>query len=177
MCYYIYTLCGYIGGDILLKSIISKRRVIQGVVGLSLYVAIGVFNISLWYIIIFGSLLGIIFGKVFCRWICPVGFIMELIMGRNPDSSMQQMYMYHKLGCPIAWISGLLNKHSLFKIKRNTDTCLNCGKCDKVCYISTLNKDYSLYKNKKLDPSTHFSCSKCLQCVDTCPNGSLTFKN
>lgn len=157
------------------KKLILKRRLIQGIFAFSLYFIIAYFQISLLYVLIFGSILGIIFGKVFCRWMCPVGYIMELMVKGNLDNRKQQMYMYHKLGCPIAWISGYLNKYSLFKIKRDVSLCTNCGKCDKVCYISSLNKDYSLYKKNKENPTNNFSCSKCLECVSECPTGSLSY--
>ncbi|MDD4970288.1 MAG: hypothetical protein PHT07_12760 [Paludibacter sp.] len=63
---------------------------------------------------------------------------MEMLMGGGGKNQFSSMYQYHKMGCPIAWVSGLLNKWSLFRIKLNTDTCKNCGVCDKECYISTL---------------------------------------
>ncbi|MCK5196931.1 MAG: 4Fe-4S binding protein, partial [Spirochaetales bacterium] len=30
---------------------------------------------------IFGSITGVIFGKVFCRWMCPIGLLMEVHRG------------------------------------------------------------------------------------------------
>ncbi len=159
------------------KFLISKRVIILAVIGGLMFIAISHFHISLWYVFAFGIATGLIFGKVFCRWMCPMGLIMEFIMGRNPNSKFAAMYQYHKMGCPIAWISGLLNKWSIFKIKLNIGTCKNCGLCDKQCYISTLEPTkYSLYKEKKLDPGSSYSCSKCLKCVEVCPNGSLTYK-
>jgi len=135
------------------------------------------FQISLWYILIVGVVTGIIFGKVFCRWMCPMGLVMELIMNTNPNGNFSQMYQYHKLGCPIAWISGILNKFSILKIKLNINTCKNCGLCDKKCYISTLEPaKYSLYKTDKINPGNSYSCSKCLKCVEVCPNESLKYK-
>lgn len=105
-----------------------------------------------------------------------MGFIMELMMGNDTDAKQQQLYNYHKLGCPIAWVSGLMNRFSLFKIKRDAEKCIECGKCDKACYISTLNKDCSLYKGDKKSSSLQYSCSKCLACVESCPTNSLKYK-
>ena len=159
------------------KLLISKRVIILAVIGALQYIGISYLHISLWYILGFGILTGFVFGKVFCRWMCPMGFIMELLLGRNSDSKFSQMYQYHKMGCPIAWVSGYLNKFSLFKIKLNIDTCKNCGLCDKQCYISTLEPaKYSLYKSEKLNSGDSYSCSKCLKCVEVCPNGSLKYK-
>lgn len=158
------------------RFLISKRIFILFLIGLGIYLLIHFYDVSLWYILIFGVLTGVIFGKVFCRWMCPVGFMMELMMGGNKQFAA--MYQYHKLGCPIAWISGWLNKWSLFKIKIDTDTCIKCGKCDKACYISSLEpKKYSLYRGDNTTSSgISYSCSKCLKCVAACPNGSLKYK-
>jgi len=157
------------------KFIISKRVIILALIGVLVYLTVSYFSISIWYVVLFGAAIGVIFGKVFCRWMCPIGFMMELIMGGSKQFS--SMYQYHKMGCPIAWISGLLNKWSLFRIKINKDTCLDCGKCDKECYISTLEPaKYSLYKPTKISSGDAYSCSKCLKCVAACPNGSLKYK-
>ena len=155
--------------------VISKRRIIQLIIGGALFLLIHYFNISLWYVLILGTLTGLIFGKVFCRWMCPLGFIMEVFMNMNPEDKFRQTYQYHKLGCPIAWISGVLNKISIFKINFKASDCTHCGACDKACYISTLNTEFSLHQEGKKNPGEQFSCSKCLQCVTVCPNDSLKY--
>lgn len=161
----------------LLKILVDKRILILAILGATLYYLVTTYYISLWYVLLVGILLGVIFGKVFCRWVCPLGLMMEFIMGSNPDSKLKAMYQYHKIGCPIAWISGWLNKYSFFRIKINTDTCKNCGICDKECYIVAMEPaKYSLYKPKLESPGQSYTCSKCLKCVATCPNGSLTYK-
>jgi polyferredoxin len=159
------------------KALITRRSIIQFIIGLAIYLLLTWYHLSLWYLVIAGVVTGVIFGKVFCRWMCPMGIIMEFIMGFNPDSKFRQMYQYHKLGCPIAWIQGALNKYSLMKIHVDHSSCRNCGICDKQCYITTLEPTkYSLYKKGLSDPAENFSCSKCLKCVEVCPNGSLKYK-
>lgn len=162
----------------MVKKIISNRRLIQALLAVLLFLSSSYFKINLIYIILFGGFLGIIFGKVFCRWMCPIGFMMELMFSKTSGNEKNlQMYNYHKLGCPIAWISGFFNKYSFLKIKNDSNSCINCGKCDKSCYIASLNNDFSLYKEGKGNPSSHFSCSKCLECVKECPTNSLKFKS
>lgn len=158
-----------------MKNVISKRRIIQAAIGLGIYILVSYFHVSLMYIIAGGSLIGIIFGKVFCRWMCPMGFIMELLMGSKKGSDAGQMYQYHKMGCPIAWVGGFFNKISPFGIKRKKSGCSSCGLCDKTCYISSLNEEYSLFKKDKKKSSDSFSCSRCLECVSSCPENSLKF--
>lgn len=160
-----------------LKVLVDSRMIILSVLGVSLYLGISQYHISLWYILAAGVLLGVIFGKVFCRWVCPMGLIMELMMSLSPEGKIRQMYQYHKIGCPIAWISGFLNKYSFFRIKLNEDTCKTCGICDKQCYIVAMEPaKFSLYKPKMTTPGDSYTCSKCLKCVASCPNGSLTYK-
>lgn len=161
----------------LVKTLSDQRKLIHIVIGVNLYFAIQYFDISLWWIVGFGSAIGIIWGKVFCRWMCPLGVMMEFIMKLSPNDSFKNMYQYHKIGCPIAWISGFLNKFSFYKIKLNTTTCSTCGKCDRACYMPTLDQQkFSLYKADKVNPGDNYSCSKCLQCVAACPNGSLSYQ-
>lgn len=157
------------------KKIISSRRTIQVSLALFVYFLVAYFHISLLYIILFGSLIGVITGKVFCRWMCPIGAMMEFMTSFNPKGRNSQLYSYYKLGCPIAWISGVFNKFSLFKVKRENSLCVSCGKCDKACYIASLNEEYSLFKKNKANPAQHYSCSKCLECVKDCPTGSLSY--
>ena len=161
----------------IIHFITNHRFVFQLIFGVAIYAAVSYFHISLWWVVAFGSLIGIVFGKVFCRWMCPMGILMEMMMKLNPNESLQSMYQYHKLGCPIAWISGLFNKISLYKITFNSDTCKQCGLCDKACYMPSLDqKKFSLYQKDKQNPAVNYSCSKCLKCVEQCPNGSLSFK-
>lgn len=162
----------------LLSFLIGRRRWIQGLIGIGLYATMSLLGLSLWWILGIGILSGLVFGKVFCRWVCPIGFLMETLtkMG-GEDGKFQQMYQYHKLGCPIAWASGALNKYSIFKIKLDKSSCSKCGRCDKACYISTLEPNqFSIFKNDKERPTTAYACSKCLACVETCPTGSLSYK-
>ena len=161
----------------ILKVLVDKRIIILSFLGVSLYLAISQYYISLWYVLLAGALMGMLFGKVFCRWVCPMGLIMELLMSMSGDGKIRQMYQYHKIGCPIAWISGWLNKFSFFQIKLNAGSYKNCGICDKKCYIVAMEPaKFSLYKPKMEKPGSSYTCSKCLQCVVACPKGSLKYK-
>jgi polyferredoxin len=153
------------------------RRPIQFAFSGLVFYVISVFSNGLAIVFGVSIVLGAVFGKMFCKWMCPMGLFMEF-MTRNmtEDQSKAHMYNYYKLGCPISWVQGFLNKYSLFKIKRNEATCTSCGLCDKACYISSLNTSKSLYKKNKETPAEAFSCSKCLKCIDVCPKNSLELK-
>ena len=68
-----------------------------------------------------------------------------------------------KYACPYGGLLGLFNKISIFKIKRNSQSCINCNKCDDVC---PMNIDIA---NKKI--ITDIRCIRCMECVSTqaCP--------
>ena len=158
------------------NGIVAKRVFIQAALGIGTYVALSALRINLLWVIGAGALIGVVAGKVFCRWVCPIGFFMELMMGMSSDTKFKQMYQYHKMGCPIAWISGFLNKFSLFGVRREESSCTSCGACDRACYISSLESGtFSLFKKDMRRPGESFSCSRCLQCVSSCPTGSLSF--
>ncbi|HEY3450745.1 MAG TPA: 4Fe-4S binding protein [Myxococcales bacterium] len=159
-----------------LRRLISVRRVAQIGFGAALYLAVSMLGIGLGWVILAASALGIVLGKFFCRWMCPMGAVMETMLGSGGDEDGRQksLYLYFKLGCPIAWAGGLLNKVSLLRVKVDPDRCTGCSRCDKACYVSQLSAGNSLHLAGKLNASTHYSCSRCLQCVQACPTGALS---
>ena len=94
------------------RAVVSRRRAVQAMVGAAIFWAIGPGGLPITWVILGGSALGILLGKFFCRWMCPMGAMMELVTGAG-DGRQQSLYMYFKLGCPIAWAGGLLNRLSL----------------------------------------------------------------
>ena len=59
---------------------------------------------------------------------------------------------------------------SKFQLVRE-DTCINCGKCIKVCI-------YEVHKKKEDDPRkmadpVHLECRNCFRCIQECPRGAL----
>ncbi len=156
-----------------LKRFIRSRRPIQILFGLAIWVALAQHWTTLGVVVIVGSALGIVLGKIFCRWMCPIGLMMDLMMGAGP-SSQSNLYMYYKLGCPIAWVSGLLNRFSLLRVRRKEDACVDCGLCDKACYVAQFDGEASLYREGRRNASTFYACSRCFDCVTACPTNALT---
>lgn len=157
-----------------MNSLPKYRKPIQILLAGLVFYVISKYSSGLAIVFAVAILLGAILGKTFCKWMCPVGLIMEFMTrGMNEDQQRLHMYNYYKVGCPISWVQGLLNKYSYFKIRRDEKTCISCGLCDKACYISALNTNMSLYKKDKQTPASAFNCSKCMACVSACPNDSL----
>lgn len=154
--------------------VIAARLGIQIALGSVVFIALNFLNVPLLWVIGVGIGASILAGKAFCRWACPIGLLMEFMFSRGGDSRQSQ-YMYYKLGCPIAWAGGFLNRISPFRIKREKESCIDCGKCDKACYIPSFKEGTSIYKAGAARPMDSYTCSRCLKCVESCPTGSLSF--
>jgi polyferredoxin len=156
-----------------LRAVVGRRRAVQAAVALALFWAIGPGGVSLGWVVLTGSAAGVLLGKFFCRWMCPMGAMMELMMGAGGDRQ-KSFYTYFKLGCPIAWAGGLLNRLSLLRVKLRPERCSDCGRCDEACYVSRLANGRSLHLPGRVNASTDYTCSRCLACVGACPTGALT---
>lgn len=76
---------------------------------------------------------------------------------------------YCKYLCPVGAFYGIIGKISPTKIERNTDLCVNCKKCNKVCPV---NIDI-----ENSDKITSAECINCNECVLVCPKkGALEIK-
>lgn len=71
-----------------------------------------------------------------------------------------------RYACPLGAFLGLVRKISLFKIERNSDSCIDCGLCNVVC---PANLDV-----KTCQKMTAADCTSCLNCVNDCPTKSLS---
>lgn len=182
-------------------------------------------------------IVSLLFGKAFCSWLCPVGFLSELIgdfgekifkrkikfpkfldyalrsikylllgffvysiffiMGKiaikafldspyNIVADIKMFYFFADISrfslivisilfllsvvirnfwcrylCPYGALLGIVSFLSPHKIKRNPVSCIDCGKCAKVCP--------SAIKVDKVITVLSDECSSCLSCVDACP--------
>lgn len=62
--------------------------------------------------------------------------------------------------CPLGGVISLVQRFSIFRIRRNAQTCINCKKCDRVCPV------HITVSEKK---SVTAECISCLKCVEACP--------
>ena len=63
--------------------------------------------------------------------------------------------------CPYGALLGLLSLVSPIRIKRNATSCIDCGKCARVCP--------AFIKVDRVDTVRSDECTSCLRCIDSCP--------
>ncbi|MCL2484585.1 MAG: 4Fe-4S binding protein [Endomicrobia bacterium] len=69
--------------------------------------------------------------------------------------------------CPVGTVLGLISKCSVNKIYIEKETCILCGKCEKICPAGCID-----YKEKDI---TNETCIKCLNCLNICPKQSIKY--
>ncbi len=161
--------------DTLVQRLINLRRLVQALLGIALWLVVTRYGISLGWVLLGATISGVVLGKYFCRWVCPMGAIMEVMLGAAGEGTKQKnLYSYFKVGCPISWVGGLLNKISALRVRVDESQCHHCGACDTACYVVQLSGGRSLHEVGRVNASTHYSCSRCLSCVKACPSGALS---
>jgi NAD-dependent dihydropyrimidine dehydrogenase PreA subunit len=70
--------------------------------------------------------------------------------------------------CPFGLFSWLIQDLSIFKIRVNKDTCLDCGKCGRACPTKAA-EGILAGKTFKAD------CFACARCLNVCPNNALEY--
>ena len=68
---------------------------------------------------------------------------------------------------PLGAIYSIFNPISIFRYRLDTDKCINCGKCKKVC---PMNVDITDNSRKRKNGT---ECILCMECVRTCPRKAL----
>lgn len=76
-------------------------------------------------------------------------------------ASMLYDRVFCKYLCPLGAFLGILNKIGIYRIRRESKTCINCSICDKSCPV---NLNVSVQKAVK-----SAECINCLECVTDCP--------
>jgi ferredoxin len=66
-----------------------------------------------------------------------------------------------RYACPLGALNGLFNSISFLNIKRNEESCIDCGACDRACPVNI--------NVSKADLVNDNSCIRCMKCVDSCP--------
>jgi ferredoxin len=91
-------------------------------------------DITFWSYAVAGAIVvgSLFFSVPFCRWLCPLAAVM------NP-----------------------LSRIALTRVKRDSDTCIDCGKCSRACPMSI-----PVHEMQQVNVAR---CTSCLNCVASCP--------
>ena len=63
--------------------------------------------------------------------------------------------------CPMGGFLGAISRFSLFKVRRNEPTCIDCGLCDKACPVNIKVSQVAVVESPE--------CINCNECVNACP--------
>ena len=125
----------------------------------------------------------------YCKYICPSGTVFAsfplMITNTQLRDSIGLLFYWKALlaiailaaavfiyrffcrfFCPLGAIYGLFNKISFLKMYVDSDKCINCHRCEKVCKLD-------------IDTSTtpnNTSCTRCGDCIHECPTKAITKK-
>lgn len=70
--------------------------------------------------------------------------------------------------CPVGTVLSLPARKAVFHADINTDKCINCGECERVCKAECINL---------IDHTVDISrCVVCFDCMAVCPNGAITYR-
>lgn len=86
------------------------------------------------------------------------------VLGAAAVGSLGFDRFFCKYACPMGAFLGLLNKLSLYKVRRTASTCTDCKACDTACPV---NIDVSAAGDV-----TSAECLACGECVNACPVSS-----
>lgn len=70
--------------------------------------------------------------------------------------------------CPVGTLMGFAARRSVFNVDINTDKCINCGECERVCKSGCIDL---------INHTVDFSrCVVCFDCMTVCPNDAITYR-
>lgn len=96
-----------------------------------------------------------------------IGNAVYYIVGIALAFAFQDNRAFCKYICPVTVFLKPASYFALLRIKNDTDKCVSCGKCRKVCPMNVNPADNS----RKRENGTE--CILCFSCVEACPKKSL----
>ena len=83
------------------------------------------------------------------------------VLGVSIAGSVVYDRFFCKYLCPMGAFLGAISRVSIFKVRRNADTCTDCKACDKVCPVNVSVSDVAVVNDAE--------CINCNECVNVCP--------
>jgi polyferredoxin len=151
---------------------LTKLRKISQVLGILVFILLFA-KLTTIYIFILFFVLTLLFGRVFCGWLCPIGLLEELIGKWTYTRRGLPLRAGCNIGCPFIWVTAWLNRVSLFKIEINKDKCVKCGICDKVCPTRLIWQTEGWKEGR--NSADRYGCIRCGTCIANCPEQALSY--
>jgi len=100
-------------------------------------------------------------------WSFIIGNILYYALGIILAFALKDNRAFCKYICPVAVFMKPMSYFSILRIKCDTNKCISCGKCKKVCPMDVDITDNSRSRQNGTD------CILCFECVNACPKKAL----
>ncbi|MHB9148851.1 MAG: 4Fe-4S binding protein [Thermoleophilia bacterium] len=98
---------------------------------------------------------------LFNIWSDEIAWTGYLVVGITVGLSLFLERPFCRYACPLGAVNGIFNKFSLLTLKRDPATCIDCGRCDRVCPANiSVSSGIAVADGE---------CTRCLKCVEACP--------
>ena len=103
------------------------------------------------------------YNALFSFWNGEVAVPSLIILGITLAASLFVERPWCKYACPYGALLGVFNKVRIFKIRRNSNSCISCRKCDRSCPMNI-----EVSNQEKI---TNLQCISCYRCTSefNCP--------
>ncbi|MBE6551532.1 MAG: 4Fe-4S dicluster domain-containing protein [Ruminococcaceae bacterium] len=126
-----------------------------------IFFVISLIYVSTLFLANIGSLEKIMF------WSFIIGNILYYALGIILAFALKDNRAFCKYICPVAVFMKPMSYFSILRIKCDTNKCISCGKCKKVCPMDVDITDNSRSRQNGTD------CILCFECVNACPKKAL----
>ena len=178
-------ICGFLCPVGLIQDIMDKIRKKTKTEGIKMNEKMyGALTPVKWFILLI--FIGLCFaGGNFCNF-CPAVAVSPILAGISTSLYVSGFLMVLVLMgsffkrrafctvCPLGTIMGFFHKLSLFRVKKDCQSCTECGACYEACPMGIK----MIYTEREKADVTHANCIMCGECVRCCPEDnalSLTF--
>lgn len=100
-------------------------------------------------------------------WAFILGNILYYALGIGLAFAFKDNRAFCKYLCPVTVFLKPLSRFALIRITCDTEKCISCGKCERVCPMDVAVRDNS--RNRK----NGTECILCMECVKACPKKAL----
>lgn len=84
-----------------------------------------------------------------------------VVLGVSIAGSVVYDRFFCKYLCPMGGFLSAISRFSVFKVRRNVDTCIDCKACDKACPVNITVSEATVVNDAE--------CIDCAECVNVCP--------